>query len=45
MNWVCWAPWRRHKDAPDGDGEVPEGVPVEEREDQKDKSGVVKVVV
>ena len=31
VNWVCWAPWRRYKDAPDGDGEVPEGVPVEER--------------
>ena len=25
VNWVCWAPWRRYKDAPDGDGEVPDG--------------------
>ena len=45
VNWVCWAPWRRYKDAPDGDGEVPEGVPVEENEDQQGKAGVVKVVV
>ena len=26
-----WAPWHRYKDAEDVDGDIPEGVPVEER--------------
>ena len=30
VRWVCWAPWRKYKDALDADGEVPEGVPSEE---------------
>ena len=31
LNWVKWAPWRKYKDAIDADGDLPEGVPVEER--------------
>ena len=32
LEWVKWAPWHRYKDAGDRDGEVPEGVPLEEQE-------------
>ena len=31
LNWVNWAPWHKYKDHEDQDGEVTEGVPVEER--------------
>jgi hypothetical protein len=31
VKWVKWAPWHRYKDAPDADGDLPEGVPAEER--------------
>ena len=41
MNMVRWAPWRRYKDAVEADGELPEGVPVEE---QKSGSGMPKTV-
>ena len=37
LKWVKWAPWYRYKDAKDADGEVPEGVPEEEEEAEKDK--------
>ena len=30
VNWVQWAPWNRYKDAEDADGDIPEGVPIEE---------------
>ena len=30
VNWVSRVPWNRYKDAEDADGEVPEGVPVDE---------------
>ena len=32
LNWVKWTPWRRYKDAVEADGDLPEGVPAEERE-------------
>ncbi len=31
MDWVKWAPWRRYKDATDADGDLPGGIPPEER--------------
>ncbi len=31
MAWIKGAPWCRYKDADDGDGEIPEGVPDSER--------------
>ena len=31
VNWVHWAPWHKYKDDEGADGDVPEGVPVEER--------------
>ena len=31
VNMVRWAPWRRYKDAVEADGDLPEGVPVEEQ--------------
>ena len=31
VNWVQWAPWRRYKDAVEVDGDLPEGISVEER--------------
>ena len=31
VNWVVWAPWRMYKNAEDEDGDLPEGVPAEER--------------
>ena len=27
VSWVKWAPWRKHKDEPDADGDVPERGP------------------
>ena len=37
VKWVTRVPWNRYKDAIDADGEVPEGVPEEER--KSDKNG------
>ena len=31
VGWVKWAPWNRYKDAVDADGDIPEGITVEER--------------
>jgi hypothetical protein len=31
VNWVQWAPWHKYKDDEGADGDVPEGVPVEEQ--------------
>ena len=39
MDWVVWAPWHRYKGALDADGDLPEGVPVEEREAPVGRSG------
>ena len=37
VEWVKWVPWNRYRDAPDADGDLPEGVPVvEPREIQSD---------
>ena len=37
VEWVQWVPWNRYRDAPDADGDLPEGVPVvEPREIQSD---------
>ena len=33
VNWVMWAPWHRYKGDESEDGEVPEGVPMEERKE------------
>ena len=30
--WVKWAPWHKYRGAEDADGDVPEGVPAEEKE-------------
>ena len=35
VNWVKWVPWNRYKDARDADGDLPEGVPAEEKRDSK----------
>ena len=35
VSWVVRAPWHRYKGAEDADGDVPEGVPVEERRQQE----------
>ena len=44
LNWVKWAPWRRYKDAVEADGDLPEGVPAEEREiEGPSQKGVVFV--
>ena len=42
MNWAQWAPWRRYKDAVEADGDLPEGVPVEERMRAQDKGIIMK---
>ena len=31
VGWVKWAPWNEYKDAENADGEVPEGIPIEEK--------------
>ena len=41
LKWVQWCPWRRYKDAPDGEGDVPEGVPEEERKLEGSKERMV----
>ena len=30
IDWIKLAPWNRYKDAEDSDGEVPDGIPIEE---------------
>ena len=39
VDWIRWAPWNRYKDAEDADGDVPDGVEVEEREEVPGSSG------
>ena len=41
LNWVKWAPWRRYKNAVDADGDLPEGVPVEEQKGSGEGRGGV----
>ena len=31
ISWVKWAPWHMYRGCEDADGELPEGVPAEER--------------
>ena len=46
VDWIRWAPWHRYKDARDADGDVPEGVPAEERiKSEAAGSGSTVVVV
>ena len=33
VNWVMWAPWHRYQEDENEDGEVPEGVQIEERKE------------
>merc|ERR1712020_702846 len=37
--WVLWVPWHRYHGAEDRDGDVPEGVEVEERENGDKNAG------
>ena len=39
VGWIKWAPWHRYRDAPDADGDVPEGVPVDEKEEYLSQKG------
>eukprot|EP00973_Karenia_brevis_P023329 3212314-Karenia_brevis.AAC.1 len=39
LRWVKWAPWKRHEEDEEADGEVPEGVGDEERK-KKDHESV-----
>ena len=44
VDMVKWAPWNKYKGAEDADGEVPEGVPVEERgEGEQERQRVIYV--
>ena len=45
VSWVKWAPWNKYKDAGDADGDVPEGVPVEERKTEGEGVGDRVVVI
>ena len=46
MRWIKWAPWHKYRGAEDADGEVPEGVPVEEtQQEQSSGSGDRRVYV
>ena len=47
LEWVQWVPWHRYKGAEDADGEIPEGVPVEERLTSGGQvdGGVPKVII
>eukprot|EP00973_Karenia_brevis_P061296 8525421-Karenia_brevis.AAC.1 len=36
LRWVKWAPWKRHEGDEEADGEVPEGVKDEDREERKE---------
>ena len=45
VDWVKWAPWNRYKDARDADGDLPDGVPVEEKKQEGGGSGDRIVVV
>ena len=44
LEWVQWAPWRRYRGA-EGDGDVPEGVTPEEREEAKRDGAGGEVIV
>ena len=37
VNWVTWAPWNRYKDHGERDGDLPEGVPPEEKKENLEK--------
>ena len=45
LHLACWAPWRKYRDADDADGDLPEGVPVEEvkRETKTSRIGEVSL--
>ena len=44
VNWVTWAPWNRYKDHGEHDGDLPEGVPAEEKRENTEK-GPTKVFI
>ena len=44
VNWVKWAPWNRYKDARDADGDLPEGVPAEEKKRDQGSGNTVVFV-
>ena len=44
MNWVKWAPWTKYKDHEDQDGDLPEGVSVEERPPEVDRGELGKII-
>ena len=44
VNWVTWAPWNRYKDHEERDGDLPEGVQVEEKRENTEK-GPTKVYI
>eukprot|EP00973_Karenia_brevis_P092193 12411240-Karenia_brevis.AAC.1 len=35
LKWVKWAPWKRHEGNEEADGEVPDGVKDEDREEKR----------
>eukprot|EP00973_Karenia_brevis_P005583 762742-Karenia_brevis.AAC.1 len=37
LGWVKWAPWKRHEEDGEADGEVPDGVDDEERKKKDDE--------
>ena len=41
VNWVQLAPWMKCKDAVEADGDLPEGVPVEERVEAQNRGTVI----
>ena len=43
FNWVQWAPWNRYKDAEDADGDILEGVPLEEGAQIREPDKVVYI--
>ena len=44
IHWVQWAPWHRYKNAEENDGELPEGVPVDEEIKEEVKKEKVKII-
>lgn len=44
VDWVCWAPWNRYRDAVDADGDVPEGVPTQDEEKEDRGEGKERTV-
>ena len=44
LTWVTWAPWRKYRDAEDADGDLPEGVLVEERNKGEGPPGGVEII-